>query len=465
MNESSTLEGSTETNFSWNTQSSFDFEIRAPFSKLFVAVRNADPEATKLPATVLIKDAHGIQKSIPATISLRGNSSLFGCTFPKLKLDFTAQIQTGHFFETVPVIRIATHCMPRSNPMPLLNRSAAPAVAHHEQLVYRFMKLFDLPHFNTRLANIAYVDSDGPNELMGTFKAFILEDKKLAFKRMKVEPVKKPLPARTAVDPQTMADAHLFEILVNNIDFAFDDINYHKSIQDLSPDGPPPNGVEKFWHNADLFKNENNEIFPLISDYDLSGLVKQLNMLDDTVAEEETLIQQTRQLLRYFTLVHSEEAAKKSISDFSAKRSELFNMLENSVVGEEKISSIAKFFRIFFDELSKVQVSRRICSILPTSQGLQTGAMTFLFDHRPNFMESEGPIRTTPIIQYKFENSHGSTTVVEFQSSNNGQNLKGSIIHFGTQKNAVELTWDCDRWSGRDEVFNSEIVLIPNQKQ
>lgn len=190
------------------------------------------PDVSKLSATgkAIYTDAKGTH-TVPVTITLRGNTSLFELPFPKLSLDVAKSDAKGTIFEHAKKIKLGTHGG-ETNELTPLGRRIQQESTHREAVAYAVLDALGVPTLKARPAIMTYVDTGtkkvAPGELVR--KAFFLEDDDDAAQRYGGEIIKDAADnggldhdAITGkYDDADVARIGLAEALIGNVDWQLD---------------------------------------------------------------------------------------------------------------------------------------------------------------------------------------------------------------------------------------------------
>lgn len=190
------------------------------------------PDVSKLSATgkAIYTDAKGTH-TVPVTITLRGNTSLFELKFPKLSLDVAKADAKGTIFEHAKKIKLGTHGG-ETNELTPLGRRINQESTHREALAYAVLDAVGVPTLKARPATMTYVDTGtkkvAPGELVR--KAFFLEDDDDAAQRYGGEIIKDAdenggldhEAISGKYDDADIARVGLAEALIGNVDWQLD---------------------------------------------------------------------------------------------------------------------------------------------------------------------------------------------------------------------------------------------------
>ena len=265
--------------------------IEAPFAPAFSAARAGEPDGffpqprVKEPfaGTMIYKQGRK-EIRIPIELTVRGNSSLQECAFPKLKVKAAKPAVAGTVFEGVHKFKIGTHCGEGGSGT--IGRLRNQTAAWREALVYRIAAAAALPTLAVRPLTITYVDTAAANATV-TRKAFLLEHIELAAKRYGGEALEDP--EQWQGDPQAemgadvIAQIHLLQALVGNWDW---DI------------GAP--GAGRVLWNTEAVKSPGG-MLPIAADFDLASMVTRdwlkAETLDVLPAERDVHVRQAAHYL------------------------------------------------------------------------------------------------------------------------------------------------------------------------
>lgn len=217
--------------------------IKAPFGTL---VRAAPDEEPKVAGTLA---AAG--ETLDVTLSPRGitRRQKDVCSFPPLRVEFTAKPGTASLFKGQKKLKLVTHCRPADGFQQYLLL---------EYAAYRLYNRLTPQSFLVRLATIDYVDDRG--RPLTTRLGFFIEDTDGVAKRNGLDEVKAPdrIPITSLATRDAVRFA-LFEVMIGNLDWAMN--------------GAPKG--ENCCHNSRLIaaKGATGGYVPVPYDFDFSGLV------------------------------------------------------------------------------------------------------------------------------------------------------------------------------------------------
>lgn len=199
-------------------------------------------------------------RELPATMRVRGNSSLQECPFPKLKFKVSKEVRLGTPFHDAREVKIGTHCADGGHGN--VGRLRDERAAFREALAYEAMQLLGFLSPRVRRAAITYHDTSLVDEqgLAGwelTRQAVVLEDIEVVADRLGGRPLTDDEVAKltqAGFSEQLVTDLMLFQALLGNWDYT------------LSPGG------EEIW-NFDVIKLADGRLIPVAGDFDLASFV------------------------------------------------------------------------------------------------------------------------------------------------------------------------------------------------
>lgn len=247
--------------------SRLELRIELPFARLFADARKKPSGAVGVDAVLSYQDrASGQRVTVSGVrIAVRGNSSRHDseCTFPKLRIDLSqATAPAGSLFAGIRSLKIGTHCGDRPDGhLTRLGRWANDKAPAREALVYRLVAAAGVPTLRARPATITYVDGAATALTRG---AMLLEDEHDAIERLGGQNTLKRF--TSASDDFAVNDAAALafaEAMIGNFDWGlkFSPDDYYR-IDDSHP----------LW-NVVAVRRADGSAFPLINDFDLSGIV------------------------------------------------------------------------------------------------------------------------------------------------------------------------------------------------
>ena len=238
--------------------------LEAPLEDLFSKSQNNAEHAVK--GVLRFADAAGHDTAIEnIDVSVRGNTSKneTECSFPKLKLRFPAGAASP-IFGNVKAVKIGTHCgeLPDGQLTPKYGRWANEQAPPREAFVYRLLEAVQVTSFKARPARITYID--GAQKL--TRNGFFLEDDREAMKR---------LGATHELTPEQFTDATQVFATADAAKLAFGEAmigNFDWCLKFSANDTYRCDARRKLW-NISAFEREAGRAVPVMSDFDLAGMV------------------------------------------------------------------------------------------------------------------------------------------------------------------------------------------------
>jgi hypothetical protein len=210
-------------------------------------------------ATVAV-EAGGGGFVVPATLRVRGNSSLQECPFPKLKLKVSSENRVLTPFYDAREIKIGTHCAEGGRGT--IGRLRDETAAYREVLAYEVMDVLGFISPRVRRASIEYHDTTSTNDnpiggWQVTRLAMIFDDVEVIAERMggrALDDEEVAALTDAGFDGQLIGDLQVLHALLGNWDYR------------LSIDG------RNLW-NTDVIEMSNGQLVPVAGDFDLCSWV------------------------------------------------------------------------------------------------------------------------------------------------------------------------------------------------
>ncbi len=164
--------------------------------------------------------------TLPATIRVRGNSSLQECPFPKLKFKIAKADRAGTPFADAKEVKIGTHCAEGGRGS--IGRLREQSAVYREVLAYEALELMGLAAPRIRRVEMDYLDTTPATNdfsVVGwqvTRDALIVEDGEVLAARLGARLLAEEEAATLALekfDLQLTADLQCFETLLGNWDY------------------------------------------------------------------------------------------------------------------------------------------------------------------------------------------------------------------------------------------------------
>ena len=296
--------------------------IRGPISAV---VSTPAPSRAARPATLELTlpavEKHAIQLS-PRGLTRRQRDR---CTFPPLRVEFTAAPDKASLFERQKRLKLTTHC-----------RNSAGHQQHVllEYAAYRMLNIVSPASLRARLGSFDYADAGG--RVIESRIGFFVEDPDDAASRNGLKEIRTN--ARVAVaqlDPAAAARAALFEYMIGNTDWSMR----------AGPQG------EICCHNFRLFGAAANSQFALVPvpyDFDASGLVDA-----PYAVPSESLGMSSVRERRYRGYCAHNSHALAAAAEFRAKQSQIVGLLSTIPgLNERPRAGAAAYLGNFFRDIS-----------------------------------------------------------------------------------------------------------------
>ena len=216
-----------------------EIELAGPLQKLTFSKSTND----EFPFTLR---ASGVKHQVQ--VRTRGNSRLFFCKFPPLRLNFVANTAANSVFEDQDKLKLVTHCR---------NRDRAEQDMLQEYIAYRILNLLSENSYRVRLLRISYSDIDKSSDTRGPHRyAFLIESAEELAARTGATNVKLKSVKRSSLDLDQAALVFIFQYLVGNTDWSI----------------VKAEGDEYCCHNVELFEIDSS-LFAVPYDFDQAGVV------------------------------------------------------------------------------------------------------------------------------------------------------------------------------------------------
>lgn len=227
-------------------QDTLHVRIEGPIKALLQERSNTDYYEGKLRYT----EADGNNIELGLKFRARGNfrRNSENCRFPPVRLNFKKKEVAGTEFAGQNVLKLVTHCRPKSRIYEQL--------ALKEYLAYKILEQHTEFSFRTRLMRITWVHTDDRNKTDERY-GFVIEHKDALAGRLDAEVAEVPESSYDQLDRRQASIAAIFQYLIGNTDYSM-------------VAGPP--GDSCCHNNVLLTKNGETHI-PVPYDFDFSGLV------------------------------------------------------------------------------------------------------------------------------------------------------------------------------------------------
>ena len=282
---------------------------------------------------------------LPATLRVRGNSSLQECPFPKLKLKISAEHRRGTPFYDAREIKIGTHCADGGHGN--VGRLRDEIATYREALAYETMELLGFPSPRVRRAQIEYHDTTLTNvsETTGwtlSRQALIFDDVEVVASRLGGRALSDDELVKvsgTALGTQVVTDLRLLHALLGNWDFT------------LPLDGPG------LW-NTDVVEFPDKSLLPLAGDFDLASWVTgevRLRAPQDYRPDLPPLEREARYAVEQVHQSVGSPVFQAASARFIAKRSAAESLIASASLDEAGRGNAQRHVAAFFDALASVE--------------------------------------------------------------------------------------------------------------
>jgi hypothetical protein len=256
--------------------------------------RDRNPESTKtFPATLTVAGEAGAAAAIPVTLRTRGKIRLDPklCSFVPLSLEFSKKEVKGTPFDGQRKLKMVTHCQ---------NDDDYDQYVLKEYFAYRLFNLVSPRSFRVRLAKATYVDAANGKTVASHYAVFIEDDDDLA-RRLEGRSIALPHTAFVNYDIEALTTMMVFQYMIGNTDF---------SIYAL--------------HNVRMVQTRFRPLYPIIWDFDVSGLVSPVYGAPDPRLELSSLRER-----KYRGPCRTLEAFGPTFAAFKAKEAESLALLDS----------------------------------------------------------------------------------------------------------------------------------------
>ena len=221
-------------------------QIEGPISTLLRERSNTDYYDGKF----RYADEDGAEHEFDLKFRARGNfrRQSENCRFPPVRLNFKKKALAGSELAGQNVLKLVTHCRPRSN---IYQRFVI-----REYLAYKILEQHTDFSFRTRLMKISWIDTDDENKVDEKY-GFVIEHKNGLAARLGAEVVEVESTSWDQLDQRHASIAAIFQYLIGNTDYSM-------------IKGPPGDDC---CHNSILLTTDGETHIPIPYDFDFSGLV------------------------------------------------------------------------------------------------------------------------------------------------------------------------------------------------
>jgi hypothetical protein len=340
-------------------------QLTAPLDELIDNGR--DTETYSVVGTLSIGSDAGRSKPIEnVKVSLRGHTSRneSECSFPKLKLHFTAPPPDGPF-AGINSVKIGTHCGDSSAETltAKFGRLANEHSPYREAFIYRLLDVLQVPTLKARPARVSYVSSGVPQPLVRN--AMLLEDDDDARARFGADLEIQPASFSNAQDAFKAADTAQIafaQALIGNFDWC---------LKMTADDKYRCDARRILWNVMAL--RAGGRTFPLIYDFDVAGMVagrhtwfgivyNEAFVTSKSHAEVEVLgqVQRTRALFGRDVL----DATRKRFMD---RKAEAYTTLRGAALDEPGRRRVQEYIDAFYDAIGADEAFYRPVVTVPNT--------------------------------------------------------------------------------------------------
>lgn len=293
----------------FESEETLSIELHAPFR----TIEREDDKDLEWPAALHLDDA-----VFDVKLSLRGNNRLSNCRFPPLRVDFDKDQINDTLFDKQNDIKLVVQCENGASYLDYLRT---------EYLIYKAMLVLTPMAYQVRWADVTYMDTDRARARQAP--AFFVERKTRVAKRRDVDKTDAQSIDPRALRPEQAALTTLFAYLISNVDYSI-------------VDGP---GEEECCHNAKVLIDGAGRYYPILYDFDNSGLV------DSSYSTPQEALGQYRVTQRLYRgiCIHNEAArdARALFIDNAATIAALFE--DDAILSSRQKRKIQRFLEEGFD--------------------------------------------------------------------------------------------------------------------
>jgi len=325
-----------------------DWTLTAPFQKYFELAFAGTPDGIFPPKREKPYFDGRVKMGdfdVPATLRVRGNSSLQECPFPKLKLKVSKEQRAGTPFFDAREIKIGTHCAEGGRGT--IGRLRDERAAFREALAYETMGLIGFIAPRVRRARIEYHDTTSTNEAATvgwqlTRSGIILDDVEVVGERLGGRALSDDEVAALETpnfDEQLITDLQLLHALLGNWDY-----------------GLPLDG-QGLW-NTDVIELADKKLVPVAGDFDLSSWVTEevrLSAPHDYRPDLEEVERQAHYEIEQIQKRVGATSFLASSNRFALKRAAIEAQAATAQIDETGRTNALRHVTAFFDALGGVK--------------------------------------------------------------------------------------------------------------
>lgn len=167
-------------------------------------------DSTYLEGTLRYAEGIGGLDSIDLRVRARGNFRRTQCYFAPLKLEFRKADIRGTLFEGHDELKLV---------LPCLIGSQSGDYVLKEYLAYKIFEVVSPYHYETRLADIEFIEEKGRRERTHELTGFLIEDHGTLARRLEGKRIRRKMPPQMQ-DPYYSVVNNLFQYGIGNTDFS-----------------------------------------------------------------------------------------------------------------------------------------------------------------------------------------------------------------------------------------------------
>ncbi len=204
-------------------------------------IKKKTNDSTYLPAMFYVKNESGAWDSIKIGVRARGIFRRKNCYFTPIRIKVSKSDAKGTRLEGNKSLKLVMPCQNNDGKNPLVLK---------EYICYKMYEPITPYHFNTRLVNIDFTETDGKKNKNSQLTGILIEDDDLVAKRHHAKIMENMNLHPLALNDTSALRHDLFQLMVANTDWS-----------------------TTFLHNAKLMFQEPKKYIPLTYDFDMSGFV------------------------------------------------------------------------------------------------------------------------------------------------------------------------------------------------
>ncbi|MES2802871.1 MAG: hypothetical protein V4654_10290 [Bdellovibrionota bacterium] len=350
-----------------------EYFLNGPFDEMFKNVNSFAESEDVESASKVTGDGqisfmdNAKQQTFKTKINVRGNTSLFDCTFKKLKLKLNKDIadqQTPFLMNTT--LNLGTHCGDQSDTQRTrVGRLANQNAAVRESFAYQLLKILEVASQETKTIKMTYIDSK--TQIQTTRMAFFLEDPDFAARRLGGQKISDEewdqsmdIESYKKFRYEDVAKAYFAQILIGNKDYGLPLPAFLNGSEPIFFN----NESEMSRYNFKIVKWADGTETPMPYDFDLAGMVNDSDSLKKKTFIEPQLalfadglrpyeMNALFQLQKLRTLF-SRKILDQTVQHFVSKKSLLIQVTQAaSDLRETDRKIILKYINSFYSLLEK----------------------------------------------------------------------------------------------------------------